>query len=218
MWNADAQADLFHAAFRALGIDQAMIMGHSWGTFVALAMALNYPNDVLGLVLASGYYFPSFRLDVPVFSGPAIPVIGDLMRFTISPLLARLVWPRLLRHVFAPSPVTEQFRKFPTWMALRPLQLRAAAEETALMIPNTLALKPRYESLAVPTILIAGDGDRHVNTKDQSARFHEAIPQTRLIIMPHVGHMVHQIAPNDVVEAIETVAEMAGATVLTAPA
>ena len=118
------------------------------------------------------------------------------------------MWPGLIRYLFDPSPVANQFRTFPTWMALRPSQLRASAEETALMIPNTFALKPRYERLSVPTILVAGDGDRHVNTNRHSVRLHEQLPHTTLIIVPGAGHMVHQIAPQCVVDAIDRVAEM----------
>jgi len=43
---------------------------------------------VQGLVLASGYYFPTWRTDVWLLSAPAVPVVGDLMRYTISPLLS----------------------------------------------------------------------------------------------------------------------------------
>jgi hypothetical protein len=34
---------------------------------------------VQALVLASGYYFPTTRGDVLALSGPAIPVLGDIV-------------------------------------------------------------------------------------------------------------------------------------------
>ena len=40
-----------------------VVVGHSWGTLVALAWALQAPQEIAGLVLASGYYYPSTRLD-----------------------------------------------------------------------------------------------------------------------------------------------------------
>jgi hypothetical protein len=33
---------------------------------VAIALALKYPRDIHGLILASGYYYPTVRLDVLV--------------------------------------------------------------------------------------------------------------------------------------------------------
>ena len=58
-WTASAQAALLPEMFKLLGIDRAIVVGHSWGTLVALALALDHPRLVSGLVLASGYYFPT---------------------------------------------------------------------------------------------------------------------------------------------------------------
>ena len=46
--------------------DRPIVVGHSLGTMVALALALNHPDHVAGLVLASGYYFPKARADTVV--------------------------------------------------------------------------------------------------------------------------------------------------------
>src|SRR5690349_18419793 len=89
MWPPARQADLLRQAFTRLGIERPIIVGHSWGTLVALALALDHPDAVSGLVLLSGYYHPTLRADVPLFSLPAIPVIGDLIRYTVGPLPRR---------------------------------------------------------------------------------------------------------------------------------
>jgi hypothetical protein len=47
------------------------VFGHSFGALVALAYALDYPAETRGVVLASGYYFPTARLDVPFMASPA---------------------------------------------------------------------------------------------------------------------------------------------------
>ena len=60
-WTASAQAALLPEMFKLLGIDRAIVVGHSLGTLVALAFALDHPRLVSGLVLASGYYFPTPR-------------------------------------------------------------------------------------------------------------------------------------------------------------
>ena len=69
--------------------------------------ALQAPALVRGLVLLSGYYFPTARLDVALNLPLAIPGIGDAMRHTVSPLLARLMLPRAFRKMFEPAPVPE---------------------------------------------------------------------------------------------------------------
>ena len=110
-WSARAQADLLRAAFVVLGIDRPVVLGHSLGASVALALALNHPEEVRGLVLVSGYYYPTLRADVLLSSPAAIPLLGDLLRYSISPLLGKLMQPLLIKGMFAPLPVPASFAK-----------------------------------------------------------------------------------------------------------
>lgn len=42
----------------------SLVPGHSWGAFVAITLGVRKDYPIRGLVLASGYYFPTGRLDV----------------------------------------------------------------------------------------------------------------------------------------------------------
>ena len=53
-WGPVEQAKLFLRAFSLLGIERPIVVGHSWGTLVALALALEDPEKVAGLVLSVG--------------------------------------------------------------------------------------------------------------------------------------------------------------------
>jgi pimeloyl-ACP methyl ester carboxylesterase len=105
LWTPEAQADLLAGALRGLGAERAVVLGHSWGAQVAVALALRHPDLVGSLVLEAGYFYPSARLDFVPLSLPAVPVLGDLLLHTVSPLLSRLLWPRLMRKIFGPQPV-----------------------------------------------------------------------------------------------------------------
>ena len=70
-----------------------------------------------------------------------MPVLGDVVRYTLSPLLGRLMWPLLMRKMFGPAGVPEKFEAFPSEMAMRPSQIRASAAESALMIPGAFTLR-----------------------------------------------------------------------------
>lgn len=206
-WDPEAQARLLHRALRQIGIDNPVVVGHSWGTMIAIAMALQDPQYLRGLLLLSGYYYPTVRLDVAMFSAPAIPVIGDLMRYTVSPLLGRLIWPAMVRKLFAPAETTARFEnEYPVWMGLRPPQLRAAAEEAALMIPSAASLEKRYRELSLPVTIMAGSGDLQARFELHSQRLHKELPQSELIVVPDVGHMIHHSAPDTVMSAIDRLA------------
>jgi pimeloyl-ACP methyl ester carboxylesterase len=206
IWTPDAQADLLHRAMEQLGVSHATVLGHSWGASVAVALALKYPQDVSGLVLASGYYYPTMRADVLALSQPAIPIIGDIMRHTVSPMASRLLWPLLLRKIFGPASVPQKFDRFPKEMAMRPSQLRASAAESFLMIPDAFALRGRYANLRMPVVIIAGEEDRLVDIDRQSKRLHRQIRQSAFHRVRGVGHMVHQTATGDVMSAIDEAA------------
>jgi pimeloyl-ACP methyl ester carboxylesterase len=205
VWTPEAQAVLIHLALIKLGVSQPLIFGHSWGTLVAVALALKYPRQTRGLVLASGYYYPTVRADVLLLSPPALPLIGDILSHTISPILGRLIWPLLLGKIFGPSPVPKKFVGFPKEMALRPSQIRAAAVETALMIPEAYSFRGAYGHLEMPVAIVAGRDDRLVEAQ-QSAELHRNIAHSTFRCIPSTGHMVHQTATAEVMSAIDLLA------------
>jgi pimeloyl-ACP methyl ester carboxylesterase len=208
LWTPRAQASLLKKALEQLGIYQAVVLGHSWGTLVAVALALQAPVLVRRLVLASGYYYPTLRADVLLQSPPAIPLLGDVMRYTVSPPIARLMLPRMIRRVFKPAPVPKHFHSlFPKHLMVRPSQLRAAAEDAALMTPAAMELQHHYRDLAMPVLLVAGADDQIADVGRQSQRLHRELRGSEFIVLPGHGHMIHHSAPLEVGQAVECAAD-----------
>jgi pimeloyl-ACP methyl ester carboxylesterase len=190
IWTPTRQAALFAKALDQLGVRNPVVLGHSWGTLVAIALALHRKYTVSGLVLASGYYFPTFRIDFWLMSAPAVPLLGDLMCYTISPIISWAVMPNLIRTLFAPTAVPPEFdNEFPISLSLRPKQLRAAAEESAFLIPAVAQLQLQYGSIRCPVRIVHGKSDRLIEP-DQSRRLHEALPRSLLHLVENAGHMV----------------------------
>jgi pimeloyl-ACP methyl ester carboxylesterase len=208
LWTPRAHASLFRNALERLGVERATVYGHSWGTLVAVALALESPGLVRSLVLGSGYYYPTLRADTFLLSPPAIPVIGDAMRYTISPLVAKAILPGMIKQVFKPAPVPERFdRQFPKALMLRPLQLRAAAEDAALMTPVVMELERHYGELTMPVTIITGADDQISDVGRQSERLHRELPGSEFIALPGLGHMIHHLAPDAVIDAIDRTAQ-----------
>ncbi|AWM87934.1 alpha/beta hydrolase [Microvirga sp. 17 mud 1-3] len=212
LWTPRAYARLFESALQLMGVRDALVLGHSWGTLIALSLALEAPTLVRGLVLLSGYYYPTARADVVLFSPPAIPVLGDLMRHTVGPLAAKALLPKLIRKIFAPAPVPRRFEeRFPKALVLRPSQLRAVAEDTALMIPAAMEMQGHYPDITVPTVIVAGDSDEIVYSGRQSERLQEDLPNSVYMALPGLGHMIQHLAPDAVIQAVDGVASRAKA-------
>ena len=210
IWTPDAQARLIKRALERLGVSQAIVLGHSWGASVAVALALKFPDLVRGLVLASGYYYPTLRPDVVALSTPAVPIVGDVLSHTLSPIMSRLMWPLMMAKIFGPRSAPAKFGRFPKEMALRPSQIRASAAESALMIPDAFHFEDKYADLKMPVVIIAGEDDRLIDIDKQSARLHSDVSQSAFHRVPRTGHMIHQTATRDVMAAINEVADNGG--------
>lgn len=203
-WTPEAQAAIISGAIDRLGLVRPIVLGHSFGAMVAMSLALDHASRISGLVLESGYYFPTLRADAMLFSPPAIPVVGEVIRYTYGPYLGRAIAKPMIRRMFAPLPVPRRFkREFPLPLTVRPWQIRAVAEDSAAMVPAAARLSARIGQLHLPIAILAGEEDRIVSPKRQAQRLHDMLPGSRLILLPGAGHMLHHASPNVVQDAIE---------------
>jgi len=206
VWSATAQAALFVKALDQLGVRNPVVLGHSWGALVAIAIGLRNDYAIRGLVLASGYYFPTWRWDVWMMSGPAIPVVGDLIRYTAGPILSWAILPMAFRKLFAPRSVPPNFKtRFPASLTLRPKQLRAASEESAFLIPTAAQFQSQYPSIRCPVRIFHGAADQIIEP-EQARYLHQALPGSILHLVEDAGHMVTYADAAAIAEAVGTVA------------
>ncbi len=205
-WTVERQAALLAEALRMLDVEKAVVVGHSFGSLVTAALALNHPDRLRGVALIGGYYYSTPRADVWLVAPSAIPGIGDLLRYTIVPPLAHALRSRFTARLFGPAKPTKAWReRFPWQMALKPSRIRAGASDAALMIVGAAALDSRYPEIEMPVAVIAGRGDRMVHSPTQSERLHQALPKSRLHLLDGIGHMAHHNAMDEVAAAIRLV-------------
>ena len=103
MWTAVEQADLLQEAF-----DRSASSGPSWwATPGARWWPWNSPSaNRMPSAALSCWGATTSRpcgLDVPLVAPPAIPVIGDVLRYTVSPLMGAALMPLNVKAMFAPS-------------------------------------------------------------------------------------------------------------------
>lgn len=204
IWTATSQAALFVKALDQLGVRNPVVLGHSWGALVAAAIGFQDEYPIRGLVLASGYYFPTPRWDFWMLSGPAIPVLGDLVRYTVAPIISWAILPGLTRKLFAPRSVPERFKHgFPAALSLRPKQLRAAAEESAFLIPEATRFQSRYPSIRCPVHIFHGAQDQIIEA-EQARRLHKVLGRSELHLVRDFGHMVTYADSTAMAQAVES--------------
>ncbi len=102
----ETQAHYLAGLLDRLGIERAVIVGHSLGAAVSLAMAVKEPSRVAGLVLVSPVSHPwPGRATSWYYSLTNMPVIGQAFARTIAVPAGNLRYDLAVRSVFAPDAV-----------------------------------------------------------------------------------------------------------------
>lgn len=200
-WGPERQAEVLRRATRRMGIERPVLVGHSFGALVALAWALDFPDDVAGLVLIAPYCYPG-RIKTPFLAAQGLGALGGLARNTVSPMLGRAAMAKAVERIFAPNPVPDAMALYPADMNLRPSQLRTEAEEFALMVPAARRLAERYPEIRAPVMILTGDRDNVIDPVVHAIKLHRAIPHSALTVVPEMGHMLHHFATPQVLGAI----------------
>ncbi|KMO31803.1 alpha/beta fold hydrolase [Methylobacterium aquaticum] len=217
VWTAAAQARLIGHVMAALKVERPVVVGHSWGTIVALALAIQDDRDLgldlRGLVLLSGYYYPGRRADVALIAPLAVPGVGDAARAMMPEAVGQMLAPQVFRHVFKPQPVPARFTaRFPVALSLSATQGRASAEDTASMNTAVALLQPRYAGLRLPVAILSGDTDAVVDPTEQSCRLHAEVAGSTLTLLPGQGHMIHYSAKARILRAVDAQMALTGRT------
>ncbi|GJD79086.1 alpha/beta fold hydrolase [Methylobacterium gregans] len=212
VWTAAAQAALLDRILDELKAERPLVVGHSWGTIVTLALAAEVRRELRGLVLLSGYFFPQQRADAVLAAPLAVPGLGDAARALVPAAVNRALAGQAYRKVFRPQPVPARFTaRFPVEIASAATQLRAVSEDAASMNATVARLQARYAGLTLPVTILTGDADAVVDATVHSVRLHTTIPGSTLRLLPGIGHMTHYSARAKVERAID--AAMAGGSV-----
>ena len=106
VWTAGAQAALIHKALRQLGVRRPVLVGHSWGTLVALPWRWITSRISRPWCCSPAITVPTPRLDVPLVSVPAPYRCWATSCATRYRRCWAGSWCAIFRKIFAPSPVT----------------------------------------------------------------------------------------------------------------
>ncbi len=194
-------------ALQQLGIDSAVVVAHSWSGALALRIALDHPDRVAGLVMLAPVAYP-WPGGVSQYNYVVTtPVIGPLLAWTVTLPLGLMLAEPGSRSVFAPQTMPDDFVKdSATRLVLRPREFLANAWDLVSLRAAMAEQAPRYATLSLPISIIAGDADKTVSTHIHSQPLARTAQNTRLTVLPGVGHMIQYAAADLVISEIETMA------------
>jgi pimeloyl-ACP methyl ester carboxylesterase len=198
------QARMIDEALEKLGVDRAIVVGHSWGGAVVPALALHNPERVAGMVMLAPV---THRWNGGVawyHNLGAMPVIGPLFAYTLAMPAGALMLNPGARGAFLPQTMPDDYvRATALPLLLRPREFLANAWDMATLKQAVTAQMVRYGELKAPAILLHGDVDKSVYLTTHSQPFVKAVPHAELIALPGIGHLVQNAVPEQVVAAVE---------------
>ena len=197
------QAGVLSEATSALGVENAVLVGHSWGGAVVTAWALDHPEQVAGVAVLAGATYPWGGGGGALYSlgsGPFGGVLGAAARTYASG--ERLE--SLIGDVFAPNPPIDGYAQhIGVELALRPTTFRYNAEDIDELNDNLVAQSARYGELTMPLEILHGDADETVGLEVHSIPLWRAAPNANLTVLKGVGHMLHHVEEDEMIEAIK---------------
>jgi pimeloyl-ACP methyl ester carboxylesterase len=178
----EGYAEAVAAFLRVVGIEQAVVAGHSMGGAIAMRLALDYADRVAALVLvATG---ARLRVASTILEG-----IGSDFEGTVQ-LITRFAWSSEGR---------------PSLIELGRQALLEAGPDVLLgdfIACDRFDVMARLGEIEAPTLVIAGSADRLTPLK--YARFlNEHLPDARVAIIEDAGHMVMLERPAEAAQAVQ---------------
>lgn len=194
------QAALVARFIHRLALDRPVLVGHSLGGALALALALDHPGSVRALVLVAPL---TQVLHSPPESLRTLDLRKPWLRWLVAWLVVapfgRLSQRRILDTVYAPEAAPPGFQVDGGGvLGLRPHAFIHACRDMLQVAAEMHAMPPRYASLDLPVVVVFGRQDPVLDPRTHGERFAAAVPAARLHLIDG-GHMIP-------ITAVETVA------------
>ncbi|WP_380778571.1 alpha/beta fold hydrolase [Sphingomonas sp. R86520] len=192
-----AQGAIIADFIQKLGLDRPLLVGHSLGGAISLAVGLDHPHLVRALALIAPLTQPLEKVPES-FRGLARIPAGARLAFAqvLGTPLSRLTSARTLEGIFAPEAVPEDFvTRGGGALSVRPIAIAAAAADLAGANDDVTAMAERYAGIDVPTRILFGRQDAILDPAWNGHRTAAVIPGAKIDTIEG-GHMVPITAPD----------------------
>jgi pimeloyl-ACP methyl ester carboxylesterase len=191
-----AQGAIIADFIEKLGLDRPLLVGHSLGGAISLAVGLDRPHLVRALALIAPLTQPLEKVPES-FRGLARIPAGARLAFAqvLGTPLSRLTSAKTLEGIFAPEAVPEDFvTRGGGALSVRPIAIAAAAADLAGANDDVTVMAGRYAGIDVPTRILFGRQDAILDPAWNGHRTAAVIPDAKIDTIEG-GHMIPITAP-----------------------
>jgi pimeloyl-ACP methyl ester carboxylesterase len=204
-----AQAAALAALIDRLGLERPLVVGHSLGGAVALALALDHPDKVGGLALLAPLTHIQEQVP-PVFKGLTIvsPGLRKLVAWTLAIPASVAGSTKTLAQVFGPEAVPKDFAtRGGGLLALRPSAFLAASADLQALPASLPAQEARYGQLRLPLGILYGRDDRILDWRANGQALAAKVDGARFELIEG-GHMLPITNPPACADFIAAMAQL----------
>jgi pimeloyl-ACP methyl ester carboxylesterase len=209
--NIFAQARTVAGFIDALKLDRPVLVGHSLGGAIALAVGLNHPERVKRLALIAPL---THLVDAPPgpFRALLIPsrAVRRFVSWTFAIPMSIRQGGKVLAVVFGPEAVPKDFPvKGGGLLGMRPGSFFETSSDLIAVPDDLPAMERRYPSLPLPVDVLYGRGDRILNWQAHGEALAQKSPRVRLRVVDG-GHMLPITIPSVTTEWLADIAAAPG--------
>lgn len=203
------QADVIAEGLRALSVEHALLVGHSYGGTVALTVARRHPDLVGGVVLGApmggGRSMPlAMRNEARALLFVTLPGIGDVLRRTVGWGITKLVVRNAFSRAFAPSPVAATYTEHAYPQTLRVDTLRSLYANRIDFNRDFGWLDRHLDEVNVPVGIVRAMDDAMVGSWS-AVGLRDYLPNVVSFQECDGGHMIPITRPETIAESIAAV-------------
>ncbi len=199
-----ANADTAVKIMERLGLRNVVVVGHSYGGGIALALAARKIENIKGYVSLAGVSHPSENV-MFIFYLNRLPLVGRGFAAAGAALLGDSMMEEMVRMAFTPDMdiLTPDYLNKRKEMMFQTKVVMSLSAEDVRYNDNMRELLPSYPGIAARFMILHGDGDLMVPVED-SRQLVRALPNAVLKELPGTGHMVQFKYPEKVIAAVDS--------------
>lgn len=200
----EGQARLIDGLLEHLEIEQAVVIGHSFGAAVTAALALQAPQRVAGMAFIAPVSHPWPGGVDWYYKIAALPLIGEVFTRTVTLPLAERLAPAAIGRVFSPAQAPADYaRDIRLPLLYRPASFRANCIDIATLQESVARQSKHYTRLEQPALVVTGTQDTVVWPSIHSEGLFRDLPNAELLMLEGAGHMPHHTHTGEIVTGIE---------------
>jgi pimeloyl-ACP methyl ester carboxylesterase len=199
------QMHLLHETLSHLGVTRPVLVGHSWGGSLALAYAVNYPQELSAIVLLAPAAYADGGPDQFMRAILKTPVIGDISLTMGRVFMGKHLLKKELRKAFYPDSVPDEYLRHASASWLGHKQVRAILEDEYGLDQELKKVSKHYSEISIPVVIVTGDHDKVVSAEHNAFRLKTSISQSQLMELKNTGHQIPQTHPESIYSALSLI-------------